>query len=61
MTELRLGFLAVSDPASFHGAFLARNRTIHGSAARGDLREAQAELVAYLVDAENLVVKAIQG
>jgi hypothetical protein len=28
---------------------------------RGELREAQAELAAYLEDAENLVVKAIQG
>lgn len=61
MTELRLGFLAVTDPAAFHGAFLARNRTIHGSTARGDLRDAQAELAAYLDDAESLVVKAIQG
>jgi DNA-binding GntR family transcriptional regulator len=61
MTELRLGFLAVTDPAGFHGAFLARNRTIHGAMASGELREAQAELAAYLGDAENLVVKAIQG
>jgi DNA-binding GntR family transcriptional regulator len=61
MTELRLGFLAVTDPAAFHGAFLARNRTIHGSTARGELRDAQAELAVYLDDAENLVVKAIQG
>jgi hypothetical protein len=30
MTELRLGFLVVTDPAAFHGAFLARNRIIHG-------------------------------
>ena len=29
MTELRLGFLAVTDPAAFHGAFLTRNREIH--------------------------------
>jgi DNA-binding GntR family transcriptional regulator len=61
MTELRLGFLAVTDPAAFHGAFLARNRSIHGSTVRGDLRDAQAELAVYLDDAESLVVKAIQG
>jgi DNA-binding GntR family transcriptional regulator len=61
MTELRLGFLAVSDPATFHGTFLARNRTIHGAMAEGRMREAQVELAAYLNDAEGLVVKAIQG
>jgi DNA-binding GntR family transcriptional regulator len=61
MTELRLGFLAVTDPAAFHGSFLARNRTIHGAMAKGRLRDAQVELAAYLGDAEDLVVKAIQG
>jgi DNA-binding GntR family transcriptional regulator len=61
MTELRLGFLAVTDPAGFHGSFLARNRTIHGAMAEGRLRDAQVELAAYLGDAEDLVVKAIQG
>ena len=61
MTELRLGFLAVTDPAAFHGSFLARNRAIHEAMVKGQLRDAQAELAAYLDDAEGLVVKAIQG
>ena len=61
MTELRLGFLAVTDPAALHGSFVARNRTIHGAMAKGRLRNAQVELAAYLDDAENMVVKAIQG
>jgi DNA-binding GntR family transcriptional regulator len=61
MTELRLGFLAVTDPAAFHGSFLARNRTIHGAMVKGRLRDAQVELAAYLGDAEDMVVKAIQG
>jgi DNA-binding GntR family transcriptional regulator len=61
MTELRLGFLAVTDPAAFHGSFLARNRTIHAAMAKGRLRDAQVELAAYLSDAEDLVVKAILG
>jgi len=61
MTELRLGFLAVTDPAAFHGAFLIRNREIHGHMAEGRLGEARAELAAYLDDAEVLIIKAIQG
>ena len=61
MTELRLGFLAVTDPAAFHGSFLARNRAIHAAMAKGRMRDAQVELAAYLGDAEAMVVKAIQG
>jgi DNA-binding GntR family transcriptional regulator len=61
MTEVRLGFLAVTDRAAFHGSFMTRNAAIHAAMARGQLREAQAELAAYLDDAEGLVVKAIQG
>jgi DNA-binding GntR family transcriptional regulator len=61
MTELRLGFLAVTDPAAFHGTFLARNRAIHDLMARGRLNDARAELAVYLDDAEGPVVKAVQG
>ncbi len=61
MTELRLGFLAVDDPAAFHGEFLARNRKIHDHMAKGRLNDARAELAAYLDDAEEPVVKAVQG
>jgi DNA-binding GntR family transcriptional regulator len=61
MTELRLGFLAVTDPAAFHGSFLARNAAIHQAMVNDRLRDAQLELAAYLDDAEGLVVKAIIG
>ena len=61
MTELRLGFLAVTDPAAFHGAFLTRNREIHRRMAEGRLGDARTELAAYLDDAEVLIIKAIQG
>jgi DNA-binding GntR family transcriptional regulator len=62
MTELRLGFLAVEDPAAFHGAFLARNRAIlELMCTAGKLGEARAELAAYLDDAEDMVVKAVEG
>jgi DNA-binding GntR family transcriptional regulator len=61
MTELRLGFLAVADPAAFHGAFLARNRAILELMTTGKLHDARAELAAYLDDAETMVVKAVQG
>jgi DNA-binding GntR family transcriptional regulator len=61
MTELRLGFLAVEDPAAFHGAFLARNRAILEAMAAGRLGEARAELTGYFNDAESMVVKAVAG
>ena len=38
-----------------------RARTLHEAMAKGRLRDAQAELAAYLDDAEVLVAKAIQG
>jgi DNA-binding GntR family transcriptional regulator len=60
MTELRLGFLAVADPAAFHGDFLARNRVIHEHMAQGRLDDARAELAVYLADAEQPVVKAVE-
>jgi DNA-binding GntR family transcriptional regulator len=59
MTELRLGFLAVADPADFHGSFLARNRVILQAMADGRLGEARAVLAAYLGDAEDMVVRAV--
>jgi DNA-binding GntR family transcriptional regulator len=60
MTELRLGFLAVDDPASFHGPFLDRNRQIFDSLTTGKLRDARAELAAYLDDAEGPIVKVLE-
>lgn len=60
MTELRLGFLAVADPAAFHGGFLARNRMLLLTMTEGRLADARAELAAYLDDAQDQVVKAVR-
>ena len=61
MTELRLGFLANEDPASFHGPFLVRNRKIYDHMTNGELDEARRELAVYLDDAEKDVLRAVQG
>lgn len=60
MTEMRLGFLVFTDPAELHAPFVARNRELHGLMASGDLKKTQAELGAYLDDAERLIVTAIR-
>ena len=60
MTELRLGFLAHEDPASFHGPFLARNRRIYELIVTGELDDARKELGRYLDDAEQDVLRAVQ-
>jgi DNA-binding GntR family transcriptional regulator len=60
MTELRLGFLAHEDPASFHGPFLARNRRIYELMMTGELDDARNELTRYLDDAEQDVMRAVQ-
>jgi DNA-binding GntR family transcriptional regulator len=60
MTEIRLGFLAVADPAAFHGEFLARNRGLLRVMADGRLADARAELAGYLDDAQGQVIKAVR-
>jgi DNA-binding GntR family transcriptional regulator len=60
MTELRLGFLAVADPAAFHGEFLARNRVLLGCLAEGRLADARAQLASYLDDAQAQVLEAVR-
>ena len=59
MTELRLGFLAHEDPASFHGPFLVRNRRIYELLMTGGLDDARDELTRYLDDAEQDVMRAV--
>jgi DNA-binding GntR family transcriptional regulator len=59
MTELRLGFLAVADPASFHGEFLARNRSLLDLLAAGTFGEARTMLERYLANAEAPVIAAV--
>lgn len=59
MTEMRLGFLAVTDIATFHGAYLPRNREVLDHLTAGEHAEARAVLAAYLVDAEADVAAAV--
>ncbi|MBV9451488.1 MAG: GntR family transcriptional regulator [Streptosporangiaceae bacterium] len=59
MTELRLGFQAVSDPAAFHGGFLAQNHSLLDLLSAGRFGEARTLLERYLSDAENPVIEAV--
>ena len=59
MTELRLGFLAVPDPESFHGPFLHRNAEIRDLLAAGEHQQARTALARYLEDAEGPVTAAV--
>jgi DNA-binding GntR family transcriptional regulator len=61
MTEMRLGFLAFSDQGTLHSQFVSRNRMLHHHIAAGRLRAARTELAAYLDDAEQLIITAVQG
>jgi DNA-binding GntR family transcriptional regulator len=61
MTEMRLGFLAFSDQGTLHRQFVARNRMLHDHIDGGRLTEAHKELAAYLDDAEQLIITAVQG
>jgi DNA-binding GntR family transcriptional regulator len=58
MTELRLGFLAVADPPSFHGSFLTRNEHLLTLLSAGSFADARAALEGYLADAEIPVITA---
>lgn len=60
MTEMRLGFLAVADPASFHGAYLPRNREVLAHLTGGDHAAARVALAAYLDDAQVDVIAAVE-
>jgi DNA-binding GntR family transcriptional regulator len=61
MTEMRLGFLSVLDPAAFHGAYLPRNRDLLDALTAGDHPRARATLATYLDDAERQVATAVAG
>jgi len=61
LTELRLGFLAVDDPAGFHGPYVLRNRRILDLIDDGDLQAAREELSRYLDDSERHVLEAVPG
>jgi DNA-binding GntR family transcriptional regulator len=61
MTELRLGFLAVSDPESFHGSFHTRNKELGALLGSGRYADARSALTAYLEDAEGPVLAAVDA
>jgi DNA-binding GntR family transcriptional regulator len=61
MTELRLGFLAVSGPESFHGSFLSRNQELRDELIQGRHAEARSALTGYLADAEGPVLAAVDA
>jgi DNA-binding GntR family transcriptional regulator len=59
MTEMRLGFLSLPDPAGFHAAYRPRNRAIARQLEAGDHAAARAALATYLADAEAQVTDAV--
>ena len=59
MTEMRLGFLALNDPETFHAPYLTRNRLLLDHIVAGRHAEARTELVAYLGDARAQVADAV--
>lgn len=61
MTEMRLGFLAVADPAAFHGAYLPRNREVLDALVAGEHTRARETLAVYLDDARADVAAAVAG
>jgi DNA-binding GntR family transcriptional regulator len=61
MTEMRLGFLAFSEQMVLHGPFIPRNRMLHSYIAEGRLDKARQELTIYLNDAEDIIVRTMQG
>lgn len=58
MTELRLGFLAVTDPQQFHGGFLSRNEELLDLLSGGRFEQARPLLERYFADAQTLVAEA---
>jgi DNA-binding GntR family transcriptional regulator len=61
MTEMRLGFLALADPRTFHEPYLRRNHEIADLLRSGDLDRARAGLASYLDDSMRQVIAAIDA
>jgi DNA-binding GntR family transcriptional regulator len=61
MTEMRLGFLAVPDPHAFHAPYLERNAAICADLSTGRVKRARLALDAYLADALDQVVEAVNA
>ncbi|NUR62190.1 MAG: GntR family transcriptional regulator, partial [Catenulispora sp.] len=60
LAELRLAFGAMPSAEALHAPFLRRNRALADLLAEGRIAEADAELAAYLDDACQSIVTAIQ-
>ncbi|MBP2472765.1 DNA-binding GntR family transcriptional regulator [Crossiella equi] len=58
LAELRLVFLVMNDPKSFHVPFMGGNREILDHLESGDAHQAEEILVSYLDDAEQTLVRA---
>jgi DNA-binding GntR family transcriptional regulator len=61
LAELRLVFLKMVDPRTFHEPYLHRNREILDLIASGSAAEAAATLETYLADAKAQLVAAFTG
>jgi DNA-binding GntR family transcriptional regulator len=61
MTELRLGFLALDDPAAFHDAYRERNHEVARLLRGGEHAAAREALTTYLSDAAAAVVAAVRA
>ncbi|ASW57931.1 hypothetical protein CIK06_22715 [Plantactinospora sp. KBS50] len=61
MTEMRLGFLALTDPHAFHEPYLSRNHELTDLLGAGRWDEARADLDRYLDDALRQVVAAVDA
>jgi DNA-binding GntR family transcriptional regulator len=56
LTEMRLIFHVITEPAQFHAPYVSRNRAIAESIVLGDGAAAEAELLRYLDDAERQIL-----
>jgi DNA-binding GntR family transcriptional regulator len=59
--ELRLVFLVMGDPSSFHSPYMDRNRLILKALQAGDAARAEALLIEYLDDAECEILGAYES
>jgi DNA-binding GntR family transcriptional regulator len=60
MTELRLGFLALPEPESFHDPYLSQNHALAALLRSGNHAAARGELATYLDDAAAQVAAAVR-
>jgi len=59
MTEMRLGFLALDDPGTFHASYHLRNRRLASMLHDGEVSESRQFLAEYLAESAEEVVDAV--